>query len=466
MLFHTWEFAVFFLVVLTGVLLLRRLATPLLMWLLTASYVFYGSWNPYYLALIVFSTLVDYLAVQAMARLGGRRFWLVVSLINNLGLLGFFKYANFFIENLNLLASQLRLGIRLTEAGDWMPFGWQYMLPVGISFYTFQSLSYTIDFYRGRLPREDNLLRFATYVAFFPQLVAGPIERSSSLLPQLADEPRMSLERASSGASLFLVGFFKKVAVANYLAMYVERVYATPGSSSASACVLGTICFAWQIYFDFSAYTDMARGVARIIGYDLMVNFRHPYLATGLSDFWSRWHISLSTWFRDYVYIPVGGSRGGPKRTHLNLLFVFLVSGFWHGSAWNFVIWGALHGIGTVLSRRWEATSWYQDRVPAILKQLAVFAFVCLGWVFFRAETVSDALAMLRQIATGAWGDPSCPLLMIGLMAAIWLYQAICESKWRMVVAAPMLQVPLAVLMIVYVLLCATGGGEFIYFQF
>ncbi len=474
MLFHTWEFGLFFVVVLAIAGTLRRASSALLIWLLTGSYIFYGSWNPYYLLLIVYSTLIDYLAVQAMDRwtrpggrwLRNRRSWLIISIGNNLGLLGFFKYANFFIENINMFASHIGMPWRLAEAATLVPFGWEYLLPVGISFYTFQSLSYTIDFYRGRLPREDSLLRFSTYVAFFPQLVAGPIERSSNLLPQLAKRPCFSLNNVADGSSLFLVGLFKKVALANYLAMYVERVYAEPSQHSASALVAATFCFAWQIYFDFSGYTDMARGIARIMGYDLMLNFRNPYVAIGLSDFWARWHISLSTWFRDYLYIPLGGNRRGALRTQLNLLVVFVVSGFWHGSAWTFVIWGLLHGIGTIGMQHLERRAWFRDRVPAVLKQCGVFLFVCFAWIFFRAETLSDAQTIIQGIATGAWTDPACPLLLLSLVGLVWAYQALCESRYQQLLRCGYINVPLGIGMITYIVLCATGGGEFIYFQF
>ena len=213
-----------------------------------------------------------------------------------------------------------------------MPYGWSYVLPVGISFFTFQSMSYSIDFYLGKVARERNFLRFATFVCFFPQLMAGPIERAKHLLPQFRQPPPLRLADLSDGLSLFLVGLFKKLALANYLSLYVDRVYDNPGEQAAAALVLATFAFAWQIFFDFSGYTDMARGVARMMGFQLILNFNNPYLATGLGDFWSRWHISLSTWFRDYVYIPLGGNRHGAIATYRNLFITFLVSGIWHGA--------------------------------------------------------------------------------------------------------------------------------------
>ena len=479
MLFHTWEFAAFFVVVF-GVFLLLRRTSAWMAWLGIASYFFYACWNPYYLLLILYSTLLDYWVVARMARCqideqvssnrramwDSRRFWLFVSVVNNLGLLGFFKYANFCIENVNWLLASVGMAWSLPEAAELMPFGWSYLLPVGISFYTFQSLSYTIDFYRRRIPREPSFLRFATYVAFFPQLVAGPIERSQNLLPQLSKRPAISSQQIADGMSLFLVGLFKKVALANYLAHYVDRVYSQPADFSSSALILATFCFAWQIYFDFSGYTDMARGVARIMGFRLMLNFRHPYLATGIADFWARWHISLSTWFRDYVYIPLGGNRGSPSYIYRNLLLVFVISGFWHGSAWRFIIWGLLHGCGLCATRRLEQSAFYNERIPLIIKRIWIFLFVCVGWIFFRAESVADAITVLRGISAGYWTDPGCPLLILALVGAVWIYEYWCESRWRSVLKRGVINVPLACGMLAYLLMCAASGGEFIYFQF
>ena len=242
------------------------------------------------------------------ALFSSRKIWLLISLVNNLALLLFFKYARFVVENLNAVFSWLHVSVKLSDPSTLMPFGFEYLLPVGISFFTFQSLSYTIDFYLGKVERERNFLRFATFVCFFPQLMAGPIERARHLLPQFFQR-RIRLQNFTDGASLFLVGLFKKLALANYLSLYVERVYDNPKAFGAPALMLATFAFAWQIFFDFSGYTDMARGVAKMMGFNLILNFNNPYLATGLGDFWSRWHISLSTWFRDYVYIPLGGNR-------------------------------------------------------------------------------------------------------------------------------------------------------------
>jgi len=534
MLFHTWTFAVFFLVVFTCYFALRK-TRWWLHCLFAASYVFYGWWNPYYLLLILYSTTLDFNVVGLMDRCpkeGGlpfkwkhllgsgigskrlqllyflfvagafsaigvaiwgvgnlrpmmlwltmilslmamgtafssRKIWLIVSLINNLSLLAFFKYAGFLSETINGLLAKAGAGFSLPEAATLMPFGADYMLPVGISFFMFQSMSYTLDFYRGNIHRERSFIRFATFVSFFPQLVAGPIERASHLLPQFNHCPKVERKDFSEGFSLFLVGLFKKLAMANYLSVYVERVYDDPSSFDASALFLATFAFAWQIYFDFSGYTDMARGVARVFGFRLMLNFNHPYLASGLSEFWTRWHISLSTWFRDYVYIPLGGNRKGTIFTYRNLLITFVVSGLWHGAAWTFIVWGALHGIGTMITRELEKIPFYRDRIPKILKQLAVFIFACFAWIYFRADSMETAHLILSRMFTTSWSTPSgFPLLMGLLIAAVWSYEYLSESRFKAVLKNTVFRVAMASAMIIYLFLFSSKGGAFIYFQF
>ena len=396
-----------------------------------------------------------------------RRIWLAISVANNLALLLFFKYARFAVGNLNAVFTGLHLpGLHLPDPSTLMPSGWSYVLPVGISFFTFQSLSYTIDFYHGKVQRERNFLRFATFVCFFPQLMAGPIERARHLLPQFRQFPQIRLRNFTDGASLFLVGLFKKLALANYLALYVERVYDNPRAASAPELILGTIAFGWQIFFDFSGYTDMARGVAKLMGFNLILNFCNPYLAASLSEFWSRWHISLSTWFRDYVYIPLGGNRLGWFNTYRNLFLTFLISGIWHGAAWTFVVWGALHGLGVLITRELERTAIYRERVPKLFKQAGVFAFVSFAWIFFRAESLNDALLIVRRIFTAAWRDPHIPALMAALVGSVWLYEFWYESRFRDLLKSSFVRVGVAVGMVLYLCLCSTGGGTFIYFQF
>lgn len=523
MLFHTWPFLVFALVVFPVYFALRktRLWIP---WLMIASYFFYGWWNPYYLILVVYSTFLDYTLVALMdhcprdrpanpkdrvlswaavgagaltlgslltaifgpttlrptlilasvlcalmavgALLRSRKTWLLVSIVNNLALLIFFKYAGFGTENLNALFGWMNWSYRLPDPSTLMPFNFPYLLPVGISFFTFQSLSYTIDFYFGNCERERNFLRFATFVCFFPQLMAGPIERAKHLLPQFRTFPPFRLQNLTDGASLFLVGLFKKLALANYLSFYVERAYENPSTQSASVLVMGTFAFAWQIFFDFSGYTDMARGLAQILGFRLILNFNNPYLSTGLGEFWGRWHISLSSWFRDYVYIPLGGNRHGELITYRNLFITFFISGIWHGAAWTFAIWGILHAIGVIATRQLERSPFYRERVPKLLKQLAVFVFVCFTWIFFRATTLSDALLICRRIFTAAWTDPYIPALMLLLVALVWLYQFLCESPAREWLKAAPVRVAIAVSMVLYICICSSGAGSFIYFQF
>ena len=470
MLFHTWTFILFFLIFYPVYLVVKgtRLRVP---WLLAASYVFYGWWNPLYLVLILWSTSVDYLAVVAMARsrraptdqpsVGApwSRPWLAVSAVNNLGLLGFFKYGGFVTDNVNGLLAGLNVPYELPAPG--------FLLPVGISFYVFQSMSYTIDYYRGSVEQEPNFLRYATFVSLFPQLVAGPIERAKNLLPQLQSAPKITRHDVADGLSLFVVGLFKKVALADYLALYVDPVYAAPGEHQAPALVLATFAFAWQIYFDFSGYTDMARGVGRMMGIRLMLNFNNPYLATGLGDFWRRWHISLSTWFRDYVYIPLGGNRKGEVRTYVNICLTMLISGLWHGAAWTFVIWGALHAVGYSLTRALESSSFYRERVPMLLKQGLTFLFVTFAWIFFRAESLADARLIVARIFGFGWADPACPLLMLVLIFAVWLYQLAHESKAQWILRPAPVRVGVVVAMLVYVSTFAASTGQpFIYFQF
>ncbi|HLP75890.1 MAG TPA: MBOAT family O-acyltransferase, partial [Candidatus Paceibacterota bacterium] len=395
-----------------------------------------------------------------------RKIWLLISLVNNLALLLFFKYAGFMVENLNAAFAWAHVPWTLPDPSTLMPFGFQYLLPVGISFFTFQSLSYTIDFYFGKVHRERNLLRFATFVCFFPQLMAGPIERARHLLPQFNQFPPVRLQNFTDGASLFLVGLFKKLALANYFSFYVERVYDNPGDHGAPALFLATVAFGWQIFFDFSGYTDMARGVAKVMGFDLILNFNNPYLATGLGDFWSRWHISLSSWFRDYVYIPLGGNRGGTLLTYRNLFITFFISGIWHGANWTFMIWGALHGVGILITRELERSSFYRQRVPKLAKQFGVFLFVSFTWIFFRANSLGDAWLIVQRIFSSGWQDPQIPLLMLALLAVIWVYQSLYESRFQELLAMSYVRVGMAVSMILYLCVCSSGGGAFIYFQF
>jgi D-alanyl-lipoteichoic acid acyltransferase DltB (MBOAT superfamily) len=484
MLFHTWVFLVFFLIVYPVYLLVRKHNRLMNIWLMIASYVFYLGWlwNPWYLLLLFGTSAIDYVMVLLMERKRSTRtLWLVISLVSNFGFLGYFKYSGFITENLNALLAHLGASFVLPDPVVYpntllgflkVPDNWYFehvVLPIGISFHTFQSMSYTIDAYRGTIQTERSFIRFLTFVSFFPQLVAGPIERASNLLPQLQKTPTISREDLTDGLSLFLIGFFKKVALADYLAKYVDLVYGNPAHFQAPALTLATLAFGWQIYFDFSGYTDMARGIAQLMGFRLMLNFNNPYTATGLSDFWNRWHISLSTWFKDYLYFPLGGSRRGKLRTYFNMFVTMVVSGIWHGAAWTFVIWGGLHALGRCVTREAEQTDFYKERIPRLLKQAGVFTFVTFTWIFFRAPTLNDAWLVVSRIFTTAWTDPRVPLLMAGLVLAVWIYQLLYTSRsilGRYLEVQPV-RVGLAMLMITYLVLVAQPSSkQFIYFQF
>lgn len=458
MLFHTWEFLIFFLIFYLAYIPLRK-TKYYLHWLLIASYFFYGWWNPLYLLLIVYSTALDYFVVLYMDKSQKKKFWLAISIINNLLLLGFFKYGGFVTENLNALLSWIGVGFAIPAPG--------VLLPVGISFYTFQSMSYTIDFYRGDIKREPSFIRFATFVSLFPQLVAGPIERAKNLLPQLTEKPKIFKENITEGISLFLVGLFKKLVLADYLALYVDKIYSAPGYFDSLSLILATFAFGWQIYFDFSGYTDMARGIARMMGFNLMLNFNNPYLAHSLGDFWGRWHISLSTWFKDYVYIPLGGNRKGKYSTYINMFLTMVISGLWHGAAWTFVIWGVLHAAGRFLTRGLERSKFYTEKVPKLIKQLFVYGFVNFTWIYFRAESLSDANLIVKRIFTSGFKTPDFPLIALFLCLSIWIYQFMFESKFKKFLELT----PVKIAIVIFILFClgvftGTNYGAFIYFQF
>lgn len=371
--------------------------------LLLASYVFYGWWDWRFLLLIVISSAVDFSVgkkIAATEKRTTRKAWLIVSLCVNIGLLAYFKYVNFFItsfiDGFRLLGAEL----------DITPLS--IILPVGISFYTFQTLSYTIDIYRKKIQPTENVLSFFTFVAFFPQLVAGPIERASHLLPQFQKTHLLVYEQVKSGLLLVGFGLFKKMVIADRAAVLVNTVYESPSDYKGLEVIIATILFAFQIYCDFSGYTDIARGTARMMGFDLMKNFNAPYFSRSITMFWHRWHISLSTWFRDYVYFPLGGNKKGHYRTYLNLFIVFVVSGLWHGAAITFLIWGAIHGIIIVIEKaiRNTISQDFIDKKSNYLSKFLLgtmtFTVVCFAWIFFRAETVTDAIIMIENLCKPA----------------------------------------------------------------
>jgi D-alanyl-lipoteichoic acid acyltransferase DltB (MBOAT superfamily) len=443
--------------------------------LLAASCLFYGRWNAKYLLLVLFSTSVSYAAGLGIARAdsrAARRGVLAASLVVNLGVLFLFKYWAFFAGSVVWVGAQLGHPPALSVL--------DLLLPVGISFYTFQAIGYTVDVYRG-FPAEPHFGRFALFKLFFPQLVAGPIERAGHLLPQFSALHRFDAARVAFGLQLVLWGLFKKVVIADRLALYVQAVYGNVGEHHASTFLLGTYAFALQIYCDFSGYTDIAVGSAAVLGFDLMRNFRQPYFATGTQDFWRRWHISLSTWLRDYLYIPLGGSRHGPSRTQVNLFATMLLGGLWHGASWNFVAWGALHGAALALARPTRPLRdalWARSGAPAALRDgfriLVTFHFVCFCWVFFRSGSFADSFAILKSFA-GPWRVPfvDVPVLInaaagVALLAGVQVFQARVGPVREAVRGLPLPARWAAwyALLFGIALLGVDGGSQFIYFQF
>lgn len=402
MLFNSLAFAVFLPIVFFLYWALPNKYRPI--WILLTSYYFYMSWNVKYVVLILFTTVVSYGCAILMRRWKKKKTVLLcATLIASLGVLFFFKYFNFF--SLSVANVLTRLSIQVH------PVTLSLMLPVGISFYTFQTLSYVIDVYRGDAEPEKNFLTYAAFISFFPQLVAGPIERTGNLLPQIKGEHRFDKENATYGLLLMAWGFFKKLVVADNLAIYADQIFDDVHYYGGFSMLLAAFFFTFQIYCDFSGYSDIAIGCAKLFDINLMTNFRSPYFAISIKDFWSRWHISLSTWFRDYVYIPLGGNRVSKVRNAFNLLVTFLVSGLWHGAAWHFVVWGGLHGALQVLQNCFPFMRRIMRRAkeepesvrgPVIwICRIVTFVIVMLAWVFFRAETVSDALYVLVHMWDG-----------------------------------------------------------------
>lgn len=403
MLFNSLEFPLFLVIVF---LLYWFVFQSRLRWqnafIVFASYFFYGWWDWRFLSLIIFSTIVDYavaLRIEKSDDTRQRFFLLLISLLVNLGILGFFKYWNFFIESWLDLFSIDNENSTFTTL--------QIVLPVGISFYTFQTLSYTIDVYRKRLEPTQDIIEFAAFVSFFPQLVAGPIERATSLLPQIKLPRQFDYLLASDGMRQILWGFFKKLVIADNCAIVVNEIFADYTSASSSELLLGAVLFAFQIYGDFSGYSDIAIGVAKLFGFKLMTNFRTPYFSRDIAEFWRRWHISLSTWFRDYLYIPLGGSRGSKFKVVRNVFIIFIVSGFWHGANWTFIAWGFLNALFFVplllLKRNRKnldvvAKHKYLPSVREFFQMSFTFTITTCAWVFFRSPSISDAFNYLTRI--------------------------------------------------------------------
>jgi D-alanyl-lipoteichoic acid acyltransferase DltB (MBOAT superfamily) len=429
MLFNSIDFLLFFpLVTLLYFLLPGKARLPLLF---IASCLFYMDWLPAYILILFFIIGLDYCAAIQIERSQGsrRKAFLGVSIAGNVGLLALFKYYNFFNENLRELFAAAHLPYNAPVLS--------LILPIGLSFHTFQALAYTIEVFKGKQPAERNLLVYALYVMFYPQLVAGPIERPQHLLPQLHAAHKFDQDRFFSGLRLMLWGFFKKVVVADRLAVIVNQVYNHPHDYVGVPLLFATYCFAYQIYCDFSGYSDIAIGAARCMGINLVKNFDTPYCAANIREFWHRWHISLSTWFRDYLYIPLGGSRSGMMRTCLNLLLVFAISGLWHGANWTYVIWGLIHGLCMVAFILWERSAAHDlvaskvpDRLRLCLGFLLTFNLVCLAWIFFRANSVGDGWYVLSHCFSLAQSDQ---IPYLGLNRAELLIAALSVSVLEIV---------------------------------
>ncbi len=442
--------------------------------LLGASFYFYASWNKLLALLICASTLLDYLLALGMERSIAnwrRKLLLCVSLFANLGLLCYFKYANFFLESLDevLIAAGATTWFRTLHV----------LLPVGISFYTFEAINYTIDVYRRRIPAERNLGDFMLFILFFPHLVAGPIVRAKDFLPQIKRPKRWDWARMHLGMGYVLMGLIKKMAIADHMAEYVDPVFADPSAFRASAIVFAMVAYAVQIYCDFSGYTDIAIGLAHMLGYKLARNFNMPYLAVNIADFWRRWHISLSTWLRDYLFIPLGGSRGGPWKTARNLTITMALGGLWHGASWTFVFWGVLHGAFLVGHRVFRD---FAERRPLLdralrslpgtaLRMLVTFLCVAVGWVFFRAATFGTAWTLLQRVAewSPGLGTPLPRLSLICTLAFMWVcHAAACWLPWKKMwrVPAPIQGFAYAAALVLAQVLAPDAGKAFIYFQF
>ena len=395
MLFNSVEFLIFF-----PTVFIAYFATPhKYRWsiLLISSYYFYICWEPFYITLIISSTFIDYFLskkISSTDSINVKKRLLFTSLVANLGLLFVFKYFNFFNDSMRVVINYMDYSYNVPEL--------EILLPVGISFYTFQTLSYTIDIYYNRLTPEKHFGRFALFVSFFPQLVAGPIERAKSLLPQFSKKISFDYNMVRDGFIIVLWGYFQKTVIADRLSIYVDAIYDNPEDFQGVRVWVATYFFALQIFCDFSGYTDIARGCAKMLGFDLIFNFKQPYFSRSITEFWRRWHISLSTWFRDYVYFPMGGNRVRIRRAYVNLAIVFVISGLWHGASWKFVIWGALHAVYVVLEKLFkipnDTNSLRLKNIGQWVRVIITFHLVVLAWVFFRAGSLGDALLLIENM--------------------------------------------------------------------
>ncbi len=440
---------------------------------LLASYLFYGWWDWRFLGLIGALTGINYWCglkiASAEAGGGWRRHYVRFSVVCSLGILGFFKYFNFFVDSFAGVASALGLSF---NAGTMA-----IILPVGISFYTFQTMSYTIDLYRREVEVERSFLKFAVFVSFFPQLVAGPIVRAREFLPQLQSDRVVEWMDLQRGINMVLWGLVLKVVMADNLAVVADIAFADPGSKNGLFLLVGVVFYSFQIYGDFAGYSLMAIGFARMLGFTFNINFNRPYLATSFSDFWKRWHISLSSWLRDYLYIPLGGNRKGPRRTQINLMLTMLLGGLWHGAAWTFVVWGGLHGLFLVLQR--VVQSVFKQRLPALVSSLAGWVLVLLGvgltWIFFRAQSFADAfdiLHKLSELSAYSFSQVTQKFLVVkgaALIALVFVVELLTLKLdySRLASRLPVLNLAFATACLILIAFAGMfGGSAFIYFQF
>lgn len=427
MLFNTLSFAIFFPVVFILYWFVTnknlRLQNALL---LVASYFFYACWDWRFLFLLIFSTLLDFVTGIKMSdaqTIRAKKSWFWLSIVINLGFLGVFKYYNFFADTFAQALSELGFHVS--------PWTLNVILPVGISFYTFHGLSYVIDIYKNRIKAEKDFITYSVFVSFFPLLVAGPIERSTHLLPQLKEKRTFDAGKAIDGLRQILWGLFKKVVIADQCAVYANTIFNNPGDYSGSTLLLGALFFTFQIYGDFSGYSDIALGTARLLGIDLLRNFAFPYFSRDIAEFWRRWHISLSTWFRDYLYIPLGGSKGGTLMKIRNTLIIFLVSGFWHGANWTFIIWGALNALYIMPSIIFNthrdnlnivAQGRYFPTIKELFSIILTFSLTVFAWIFFRSENVGNAFAFIKKIfSPGLFSKPSIMPVMMFVLLIIFI---------------------------------------------
>jgi D-alanyl-lipoteichoic acid acyltransferase DltB (MBOAT superfamily) len=467
MLFNSVQFVVFFLIVYALYLVLAHRWQNLL--LLAASYVFYGSWDWRFLGLMLFSTTMDYSFGLVLGRLQNqsrRKLILIVSIAVNLGVLFVFKYFNFFAASLDRLLALFALQLDVRILG--------IVLPLGISFYTFHNISYIVDVYRGRVEAARNFVDFGLYVAFFPQLIAGPIARPAHLLPQIHNPRRIRYAMLRTGAWLILLGYFKKVVLADNMAPFTKAFFENPHAAHGTEVLFGLYAFAFQIYGDFSGYSDIARGLANLMGFELMLNFDHPYFAANPPDFWRRWHISLSTWLRDYLYIPLGGNRHGTARTHRNLLITMFLGGLWHGAALHFVAWGMFHG--AILSlHRIAAPFFARLRGGAVRHALAIVAFfhvTCVGWLLFAVKGLPDVPVLLHNLFIAPFEFRGRLMLLTMLIFAgpLLLMEWVEERRGEMHIVKswprPLRLASYAAMLAAIILCGAVERHAFIYFQF